>query len=144
MTIESHLIESPNKEIASAVILIAHLFHARLSSFQRFESCFLTQDRRAKHAVLMDLHHRLNQFRRSTSITDPEASHCKRFRKAVQEKRRILHSRQARDTRMFSLKSQFRINFVADDQKIFLSRKTRDSLKLFPFDNSAGRICRKI
>ena len=79
----------------------------------------------------MHFHHRIDDRRWSTRITDAPASHGERLRKAVQKNRSIRHSREARDTRVRSIEGELRIDFIREHQQIFFDAERRDLFELF-------------
>ncbi len=77
------------------MILGFHSGHAVISIPEGLNSGFLAQDGSAQHAVLVDLHHGLDQLAWPAGIADAESGHGKCLRESVQEQGAIPHARQA-------------------------------------------------
>jgi hypothetical protein len=118
MARQAHLVEGVDDEIAAHAVLVAHFNSVRFAVENCFGGGFLADDARAKHRVLMNLHHRFDQLRRTAGVTDAKASHRIGFGKPMQENRAFAHAGKAGDAGVLAFEREFRINFVGQDQQI--------------------------
>src|SRR4051812_2813198 len=93
-------VDTAYKQIAPFAIAITHVFGRIVTQTKSREGAFLADARRTKHGILVNLHHRLNQRRRTAGITKAESRHRKSLRKTVEQDRALPHPWQARDARM--------------------------------------------
>ena len=68
-------------------------FFDQIRTWYGHDGGLLADDAGTEHRVLVHLHHRLDQFGRSTGVADPESGHRVGLGKAVQENRPLQHPR---------------------------------------------------
>ena len=144
MALEANFVETPYDEIAAAMILLAHRFHAVFTPLQGLDSAFLADDGSAHHRILVHIHHGFDQSRRAARITNAPAGHRKRLRKAVEKDRALFHARKGGDADVLAVERQFGINLIAQDQQIFFDGELRDGFKLRAIARAASRIARQV
>ena len=144
MTGQAHLIKPPNHEISSSAVLLLHPLYLRGPVGEGLDGGFLAEDRSAHHAILMNLHHGIDQPTGTTGETNPEASHGEGLGKAMQKKGSLLHAGQGSQAEVLALVGQFGINFVADHDQVLLHRELGQPLELFTVRGSSRRVGRKV
>ena len=144
LTLQAHLVEGMDDEIAAQPVLLAHLQSVGFAVLNGFERRFLADDARAEHRVLVDLHHRLDDLRRPAGVADAEAGHGIGLGKTVQKNRALQHPGQGGDADVLPLEGEFGIDLVSDHQQIVAPHDGGDLLQVGVGHGAAGRVGREI
>ena len=130
MAREAGGVEAAHDEVAAAVVLLAHAADVVPAVLQGFERAFLRDDGGAHHRILVDFHHRVDERRGAAGVADAPAGHRKGLREAVQEDRAFGHARQAGDAGVRALEGELGVDFVAEDEEVFLAGEGGDGFEL--------------
>ena len=144
MAPQADLVEAAHHEIAAAVVLRPHLLHAVPPVAQGLQRGILRDDRGAQHRVLVDLHHRVDQRRRSAGVADAPPGHRESLREAVQENRPLRHPRQAGDAGVGAVERKLRVDLVGQDEQVLLAAEIGDLLQLLAAACAARRVARQV
>ena len=144
MAVQPHGVVGVDNVIAAQAELFLHLACRSGTVLERLDRGVLADDAGAEHGVLVDAHHRVDQFRRSAGVADAEAGHRVGLGKAVQKDRALGHPGQRRDADVFPLERQLGVNLVGDHQQVVPFGQAGDLHQHFAGHGAAGRIGRKI
>ena len=93
----------------------------------------------------MHLHHRVDDFKRSAGVADPETGHRERLGESVQKDGPLLHAGQRGDRRKnLSGVGQFGIDQVGQNDQIMFPGDFGNGLQLVHIESCAGRVARKV
>ena len=92
----------------------------------------------------MYLHHRIDYFRRSASVTDTPAGHGECLGKTVQKNRALFHSGQRCYTCVLSVVGQLRIYLITQHQQVVPFCDIGNGFKPCSIHHGSRRIARRI